>query len=347
MPRTPSQTVQTSQELLLRFVRFLPGSVAMFDRNMRYLQASDRWCSDFGLELSKILNRSYYEVFPNLPPHWKDVHQRGLTGETIRTEEDYFERHGGAGKWLRWETLPWGDDHGEPEGILIFSEDITAHKQAEVKNRDLTFALLSAEEEAARQIARELHDDIIQKLAVLSMQVGKIAATLPMNDAVSDLHGVQHKILAISEDIRKISHQMHPAILYDLGLSAALESMCIDLEDLQGIKVSFNAANVPEPVEPTIALCLYRVLQESLRNIVKHSSTKNIRVSLSGRPEDLVLVVMDFGIGFDLSATKLGLGIHSMRERVASLHGSLTVDSIPGRGTTVTARVPLIDLNRE
>ena len=237
-----------------------------------------------GLELSKISNRSYYEVFPNLPPHWKDVHQRGLTGETIRTEEDYFERHGGAGKWLRWETLPWGDDHGEPEGILIFSEDITAHKQAEV-NRDLTFALLSAEEEAARQIARELHDDIIQKLAVLSMQVGKIAATLPMNDAVSDLHGVQHKILAISEDIENLSPNA-PRHLVRPWLKRSARIHGIDLEDLQGIKVSFNAANVPEPVEPTIALCLYRVLQESLRNIVKHSSTKNIESFAILKTED-------------------------------------------------------------
>jgi PAS domain S-box-containing protein len=125
------RNLEQNQEFLTSFVRGVPAAAALLDRDLRYLQASDRWCSDYGLDSSQLRGRSHYEIFPDLPQRWKEVHSRALRGETLRAEEDVFEREGGERRWLRWEVRPWGDRDGRPEGILIFSEDITQRKEIE------------------------------------------------------------------------------------------------------------------------------------------------------------------------------------------------------------------------
>jgi PAS domain S-box-containing protein len=129
--------------LLRTFVKHVPVAVAMFDRDMHYLQVSDRWCSDFFLDASKILGRSHYESLPDIPDRWKEFHRRGLTGETLRAEEDRWEREEGGTTWVRWEIRPWGSSDGLPEGILIFSEDITHRKKAELALHDTQERLTS------------------------------------------------------------------------------------------------------------------------------------------------------------------------------------------------------------
>ena len=124
------------QALLNTFVRHVPAAVAMFDRDMRYLQVSDRWCADFRLDQSRILGLGHYQVFPDAPERWKEEHRRCLAGETLRSEEDLFERADGSRTWLRWEVRPWGNRDGLPEGILIFIEDITGHRRIEESLRE-------------------------------------------------------------------------------------------------------------------------------------------------------------------------------------------------------------------
>ncbi len=136
-----------SGDLLRTFIRQMPVAAAMFDREMRYLQASDLWCRERSLDASTILGRSHYEVFSEVPGRWKDIHVRCLAGETIRSEEDRYERRDGTAVWLRWEVRPWGDRDGLPEGILIFSEDITARKVTENKleeNRRMLDSIFNA-----------------------------------------------------------------------------------------------------------------------------------------------------------------------------------------------------------
>lgn len=136
-----AEDLRKGRELLTTFVKSMPAAVAMMDREMRYVQASGRWCAEFGLEhISPLAGRSHYELIPNLPERWKDLHRRCLAGETIRADEDLFERADGSHSWLRWEIRPWGNRDGRPEGILIFFEDITPHKEAE----ELKSAVLDA-----------------------------------------------------------------------------------------------------------------------------------------------------------------------------------------------------------
>src|SRR5258705_9956380 len=103
--------LQSREELLKIFVKHVPAAVAMLDRDMRYLQVSERWCADYSLDGSQILGRSHYEIFPDLPEQWKQVHRRGLEGQTLRAEEDRWDREGGT-TWLRWEIRPWQNVDG-------------------------------------------------------------------------------------------------------------------------------------------------------------------------------------------------------------------------------------------
>ena len=147
--------LQSREELLKIFVKNVPVAVAMLDRDMRYLQVSDRWCADYSLDSSQILGRSHYEVFPDLPERWKQIHRRGLAGETLRAEEDRWDRESGT-NWSRWEIRPWQNHDGVQGGILIFSEDITHRKQAEESLLGMSRKLIEAQEQERTRIGREL-----------------------------------------------------------------------------------------------------------------------------------------------------------------------------------------------
>jgi len=125
-----------SHEMLERFVEYCPVALAMFDRNMCYIQASERWRSDYGLDHQDLKGKSHYELFPNLPERWKEVHRRALAGEVVHHESDSFEMHDGSIQWLEWEVRPWRDPRGEIGGVVIYSAMITSRKRAEEALRD-------------------------------------------------------------------------------------------------------------------------------------------------------------------------------------------------------------------
>jgi len=175
--------LQSREDLLKIFVKHVPAAVAMLDRAMGYLQVSDRWCVDFSLDSSQVLGRSHYEIFPDLPDRWKQLHRRALAGETLRAEEDRWDREGGT-TWLRWEMRPWQNLDGMPGGILIFSEDITRRRQIEESLSEIPRKLIEAQEQERTRIGRELHDDIGQRLAMLAIELQKNARR-PSNFAQS------------------------------------------------------------------------------------------------------------------------------------------------------------------
>ena len=147
-----SASLRAREELLNIFVKHVPAAVAMLDRDMRYLQLSDRWCADYSLQSSQILGRSHYEIVPDLPERWRQIHRRGLAGETLHAEEDRWERADGGTIWLHWEIRPWGSIEGLPKGILIFSEDITRRKQTEDMLRESEATTRALLETAAQAI---------------------------------------------------------------------------------------------------------------------------------------------------------------------------------------------------
>ncbi|MEZ4593001.1 MAG: PAS domain S-box protein [Chloroflexota bacterium] len=153
--------LQESEERLQLFIDHAPAALAMFDHDMHYLAVSQRWLADYGLENQSILGRSHYKIFPEIPDWWKAIHQRGLAGEVIRTEEDPFERLDGHTQWLRWEVRPWYTPHDEVGGIVVFSEDITKRKEAETAVQQMQAVL--AEAEAVAQSGSWKYDILTQK----------------------------------------------------------------------------------------------------------------------------------------------------------------------------------------
>ena len=145
--------LQSREELLGTFVRNVPAAVAMLDREMRYLQVSDRWCTDYLSGRDQIVGCSHYEIFPDMPQRWRDVHRRGLQGETLRADEDRWDGKDGA-HWARWEVRPWMTPEGTVGGVLILSEDITRRKQMEEALSNMSGKLIQAQEQERTRIGR-------------------------------------------------------------------------------------------------------------------------------------------------------------------------------------------------
>ena len=335
--------LQSREELLKIFVKHVPAAVAMLDCDMRYLQVSDRWCVDFSLDSSQLLGRSHYEIFPDIPDRWKQILRRTLAGETLRADEDRWDREGGGTVWLRWETLPWRNLDGLQGGILIFSEDITHRKHAEEALLGMSRKLIEAQEQERTRIARELHDDIGQRLALAAIELQQIhEGPLILPEVRNRMGKLQKQTSEIATDIQSLSHELHSAKLQYLGIAAAMRGFCREFGKQQKVEIDFQTHDLPSPVPPDTALCFFRVLQEALHNSAKHSGVRHFEVRLWGTSDEIHLTVADSGAGFDREAAKTsgGLGLISMEERLKLVKGTLSIESQPKRGTIIHARVP-------
>ncbi len=209
--------------------------------------------------------------------------------------------------------------------------------------RELSRRLITAQEDERSRIARELHDDVNQRLSLLAVEL-ELVALHECGDnpaAREQLATMTEQVKDLVSDVQTMSHALHPSKLRLLGLVRALQSLCTDESKLHGIDVRFKAVAVPDSIPPNISLCLYRVTQEALRNVVKHSRTSDAAVSLVSRRDQITLSVSDSGCGIDRANAHVGLGLTSMRERVSHVAGQLGVASARGRGTRITATIPL------
>jgi PAS domain S-box-containing protein len=210
--------------------------------------------------------------------------------------------------------------------------------------RKLAARLLHAQEEERRRIAREMHDDWTQRLALLGIDIAKLEQHIGTpQKALPLLHSMQERLVKLSEDVHALSRQLHPSILDDLGLVEALRSECASVSRREGIEVVYQPDEVPTSVPKDIGLCIYRVAQEALRNIAKHAAVNKAWVFLIAYGSQLLLRVEDKGVGFDPAArhSRPGLGLSSMEERVRLVQAKLSINSAPGHGTAVEVCVPL------
>ena len=342
--RASEARVRAREELLKIFVKNVPAGVAMLDREMRYLQVSDRFCVDYGVDGSQILGRCHYDVFPDLPERWKEIHRRALAGETVRADEDRWDRKHGT-VWVQWEIRPWKTAEGVQGGILIFAVDISRHKQMEAALRDTGRKLVESQEQERTRIGRELHDDISQRLAMLTVEIDDLSDNFPVSEGgrKARLAKVRQRLVDISSGVQSLSQQLYSPHLDVIGIAAAMRGFCRDFAAGQKVEIHFEADKISRTPASDISLCLLRVLQEALHNAAKHSHVRRFDVRLACSRNELHLRVSDQGTGFDLeSAMKSGgLGLSSMRERVRLVNGTITIDSKPLGGTTICVRTPL------
>ncbi len=226
-----------------------------------------------------------------------------------------------------------------------------AHESAE-HIRDLAGRLMTSQEEERRRIARELHDGVSQELAALSITVAALEAGLPEStapDRRQQLARLQRRTAEMVETIRHLSHELHPGVLQYAGLAAALRNHCRELEREGDLTVTLQADGGLETLPADVALCLYRVTQESLRNVVRHAKASRVQVTFARDGSALTLTITDDGRGFDLAEGRArgGLGLISLDERARLVKGRLTIDSQPERGTQVRVVVPLSESQDE
>jgi signal transduction histidine kinase len=215
-------------------------------------------------------------------------------------------------------------------------------RHAERETLSLSGRLITAHEDERSWLARELHDDITQRLAGLSIE----AAKLPGGDlfAESEVNRfIQEGLVQLSEDVHDLSYRLHPSVLDDLGLVEALKTECERVARSESLRVDLKATQLPQSLPKEVSLGIYRVAQEALRNVGRHAKASIVQLSLGVSDGGVRLAVSDNGSGFEPEAQtrRPSLGQASMRERIRSLGGRLDIQSAPGEGTTVRAWVPV------
>jgi PAS domain S-box-containing protein len=238
------------------------------------------------------------------------------------------------------------------QGLFVLASvtDLTERRMVEDRLRAnqrelqlLARRLLEAQETERSRIARELHDDLNQSLALVSMEMDLLAGSLPGSPtaAAERVRELSGRIKELSSAVHDLSHQLHPSKLEHMGLVAAVRGLCQELRHSHALDVTFTHDPDPGTVPPAAALCLYRIAQEALRNVIKHSGSQRATVSLTGTEDTLQLRITDDGIGFDPAAVTEGLGLVSMRERLSLIGGTIAIDSRPSGGTRIDVRIPV------
>ncbi|HVT89160.1 MAG TPA: MASE1 domain-containing protein [Tepidisphaeraceae bacterium] len=344
------EVVETQQELVCRY---RPDTTLIF--------VNDAYCRYFKKPREELIGRKYIELIPEAVRQWTLDHVQAIIRDrTVRPVDHEVIRPDGTIGWQQWVDYVVSDGDGcntcELQGI---GHDITELKRAEQslresesrlrasyeKIQDLAGRLIVAEEAERKRISRELHDGVNQQLAALSIRLSGIKRRLPEEgDALKqEIASIQAEIIELAESVRSLSHELHPGILQHAGLVPALRAHCMEFQGETGIETSFTSDGDDHAIPPDLSLCIYRVAQEALRNVVNHAQAKRVQISLTNDQRRLRLRIDDDGCGFDPKKSNYsgGLGLMSMEERIRLVQGEIIIDSYAQRGTNIQIDVPL------
>lgn len=290
------------------------------------------------------VERFLQQVHPKDREAVREAMTRTVRGNDFEIDFRVGRPDGGIG-WIASRGRVYADARGRPVLVRGVSFEITQRKEAEEAAHNLAGRLIHAQEEERMRLARELHDDLSQSLALLSMDL-ELASQRPpasrdqLNAWTLELSG---RVRDLSSAVHRMSHELHPAKLKQLGLAAALRGFCREIGAAHEFAIHFEAGDLPRPLPDEVVLCFYRIAQEALQNVVKHSNATSAHVTLTVEGDEIRLVIDDDGAGFDPQAVqgKASLGLVSMRERVRLVRGQLSLESRKGEGTRVAVRVPL------
>jgi PAS domain S-box-containing protein len=349
--RQAEEKLRGSEERYRRIVDTANEGIWMVDEMSRITFVNRRMAEMLGCSAEEMIGRSTSDF---MAAEAAEEANRRLNRrrEGVAEQFDFpFRRRDGSEFWGIVSTTPVQGEEGRSGGALGMVTDITHRKRAEAELRrrsdqirEMASKLLTAQEEERRRISRELHDDIVQKAAALAIGMSRVRRQLTAADQpiAAELTGIQQGIFGLADDIRSLSHRLHPAVLEHAGLVAALQSFIEEFSRTEGLEVSLTVPEGKDTIPREIGICVYRVVQECLRNIVRHSRAKSAEVILSIAANDLHLAVKDKGRGFDVDRARgKGLGMVSIEERVRLCQGIVEITSQLNRGTTLTARIPL------
>ena len=321
---------------------------------MIWMSGPDKLCTYFNqpwLEFSgrpleaEIGNGWSERVHPQDVTDCLDTYTRSFDRRESFRMEYRLRRHDGEYRWVVDIGVPRVSPEGLFAGFIGSCIDVTESKLAEEALGGMGRKLIEAHEEERTWIARELHDDINQRIALLTLQLKQWAQHPPSSgvDVRDHIGSVCEQLTDLGSDVQALSHRLHSSKLEYLGIGVAAGSFCKELSEQQQVEIEFSQAGIPHSLPKEISLCLFRVLQEALQNAVKHSGERHFRVELRGTPDEIQLTVSDAGTGFDqqVAAALCGIGLISMRERLRLVGGELSIQSEPGHGTSINACVPL------
>lgn len=324
----------------------VPALFSYIDREQRYRFVNKRYEELFGRSdeeiagtpVQALLGRdNYAQVRPYL--------ENALAGESVAFAYE-LKMPGVHTHYLSAHYVPDRDDQGQVVGLFALLSDVTALKSSEAALRDLSAKLLRAQEEERRRIARDLHDDVMQRMAALTLELHNLSVSLKSGDDVLRvrLKGLGATAERLTTDLQQMAHGLHPSILEHAELEAAVREHVHEFSAATGLATEVMVRNVPEKIPIEHATCLYRVLQEGLQNVRKHANATSVLVRLLETDRGVGLCVHDDGHGIENAdglTQRNGLGLTSMAERVWALKGTFRIRSKPGIGTEIHAWVPL------
>ncbi len=277
--------------------------------------------------------------------------------EQERHVHEYRFRHrDGSYRWLYDELRILRDEVGVPLELIGFQIDVTRRKRAEeelrrhqTKLEELTSKLLTAQERERQRIARDLHDDVTQRLASLAVDAGSLERLCQSDPGLlQQCRSIREAAGQLADDVHSFAYRLHPSSLEHLGLEAAIQDHTHEFAQRAGLVVQYASRDVPKAIPTDRALCLYRVAQESLQNVMKHAEASTVVVRLLGTPNGVGVCIHDDGKGLEEQGSPTrGLGLLSMEERVRLVEGMFRIRTRPGDGTEVHAWVPLPDARQE
>jgi PAS domain S-box-containing protein len=342
-PSLAEDALRESEERFRQIANTAPVMIWMSDVEKQITFLNQTWLDYTGRPLDAALGRWMEVLHPDEVERCRDAYVKAFDQRDPFQVEHRLRRNDGEYRWTVSAGVPRYNVDGSFAGYIGTAIDVTERKLAEDVLSTVSQRLIEAQEEERAHVARELHDDINQRLTLIGFRLDGLVqdSAPPVEELRQQIHDTREEVTNLVKDIQALSHRLHPPSLDYLGIEAAAEGLCREVS--RGVAVSFHAENVPAGLSERISVCLYRVLQEALQNATKHSGARNIEVWLRGGADQIEVTVHDSGPGFDPEdAFKgRGLGLTSMKKRLEAVHGQLSIESKPQSGTTIRARVPL------
>ena len=345
--RTLAEAARRDSEERFRLIaNTAPVMIWMSGTQKQITYLNQTWLDFTGRPLVAMVGQVQADVLhPDEAERCRETYARAFERREPFQMEHRLRRHDGEYRWVVTAGVPRYEVDGSFVGYIGTGVDITERKLAEEALSSVSQKLIEAHEEESSRIARELHDDVTQRLAIVSVRLGDLKRSPPVSvvDLQGEIGDLSQEIANLVADVQALSHTIHPPRLELLGLEAAAAGFCTELSTRHGVTIDVQFENIPKALPRDVSLCLYRVLQEALQNVVKHSVSRHALVSLNGHSDTISLTVKDSGAGFHPHEAMRGpgLGLTSMKERLKVVGGQLSIHSQRGHGTQIAAVAPL------
>jgi PAS domain S-box-containing protein len=342
--KAAEEALRESEERFRLVANNAPVMIWMSGLDTKPTYFNQLWLDFTGLSETDLLNGLAGIVHPEDYLQCHDVYCRGFDQRQPFRKECRLRRHDGQYRWMLDVGVPRFLKDGSFAGYIGTCIDVTDRKLADDALTNMSRKLVEAQEQERARIARELHDDINQRLAMLGIDLQQLRehyAELPV-EIGSRMEELQEQTMGIANDVQALSHELHSSKLEYLGAVGGMKGWCKEFGERQALQVEFKSPDAEISLPREIGLCLFRVLQEALHNAAKHSGVKRIEVQLHEESDEIHLVISDLGRGFDVETAMQGrgLGLASMQERVRLANGTIEIQSKPMGGTTIHVRVP-------